>query len=135
MIFLCRATYLCCCCGLPAGYTAAAAAVYFLVPDVSARPGRYIVRVGILDMFCASVLFVSPVHPALLPVSPRKDGVHSLDSRSHRVGNKAECPEEQTHQLGSQLSNTPYYADSPKRHETAKIEKTKRTLNLLFPRQ
>ena len=37
-------------------------------------------------------------------------------------------PKEQTHQLGSQLSNTPYYADSPKRHETVINEKTKRTL-------
>ena len=37
---------------------------------------------------------------------------------SHRVENKAECPKEQTKQLGSQLSNTPYSADSPKRHET-----------------
>ena len=46
---------------------------------------------------------------------------------SHRVGNKAECPKEQTHQLGSPLSNTPCYADSPKRRETVIIEKTKRT--------
>ena len=43
-----------------------------------------------------------------------------------------ECPKEQTHQLGSQLSNTPYYADSPKRHETVIIEKTKRTPSLVL---
>jgi len=41
-------------------------------------------------------------------------------------------PKEQTHQLGSQLSNTPYYADSPKRHETVIIEKTKRTPSLVL---
>ena len=31
---------------------------------------------------------------------------------------KQEWRDEQAHQLGSQLSNTPYYADSPKRHGT-----------------
>ena len=72
-------------------------------------------------------VFISPVQTALLPGSPRIDGFCSLDYRSHRVGNKAECPKEQTHQLGNQFSNTPYYADSPKRHETVVIKKTKRT--------
>ena len=79
----------------------------------------------------SSRVFVSPVQPALLPGSPRIDGFHSLDYPSHRVVNKAECPKEQTHQLGSQLSNTPYYADSPKRHETVIIEKTKRTQHII----
>ena len=51
-----------------------------------------------------SRVFVSPVQPALFPGSPRTDGFHRLDYRSHRVGNKAECPKEQTHRLGSQLS-------------------------------
>ena len=60
------------------------------------------------------------------------DGFHSLDYRSHSVGNKAECPKEQTHQLDSQLSNTPYYADSQKRHETVIIEKTKRKKTLVL---
>ena len=38
-----------------------------------------------------------------------------------------QCPKEQTHLLGNQLSNTPYYADSPKRHGTIILGKTKRT--------
>ena len=59
----------------------------------------------------------------LLQGSPRLNGFHTLDYWSHRVGNKAECPKEQTHQLSSQLSNTPYFADSPKRHVTVIIEK------------
>ena len=50
------------------------------------------------------------------------------------VTNKTECPKEQTHQLGSQLSNTPDYADSPKRHETVILEKTKRTPSLVLYR-
>ena len=59
----------------------------------------------------------------------------------HRVGtrksspqgrDKEDRPKEQTHQLGSQISNTTYYADSPKRHETVKIGKTKRTPSLVF---
>ena len=38
-------------------------------------------------------VFVSPVQPALLPGSPRTDGFHVFDYRSHsRVGNKAESP-------------------------------------------
>ena len=78
-------------------------------------------------LFASSRVFVSPVQPALLPGSPRIDAFNSLDRRSHRVGNKAECPKEQAHRLGSQLSNTPYYADIPKRHETVIIEKAKRT--------
>ena len=57
---------------------------------------------------------------------------HSLDYRFHRVGNKAKCPKGQTQQLGSELPNTPYYADSPKRHETVTIEKTKRTPSLVL---
>ena len=48
------------------------------------------------------------------------------------VTNKTECPKEQTHQLGSQLSNTPNYADSPNRHETVILEKTKRTPSLVL---
>jgi len=31
------------------------------------------------------------------------------------------------HQLGNQLSDTPYYDYSPKRHVTVEVEKTKRT--------
>ena len=46
-----------------------------------------------------------------------------------RVGNKEEWREEQTGQLGNQLSDTPYYADSPKRHVPVVVEKTKRTTN------
>ena len=65
-------------------------------------------------LFASCRVFVNPVQPALLPGSPRIDGFHSLDYRSHRVGNKAECPKEQTHQLANQLPNSPYYADSPK---------------------
>ena len=79
----------------------------------------------------SSGVFVSPVPSALLQGSPRLNGFHVLDYRSHRVGNKAECPKEQTHQLGRQLSSTPYYADSPKRHVTVIIEKTKRTPSLV----
>ena len=55
-------------------------------------------------LFASSRVLVSPVQPALLPASPRIDGFHSLDYRSHRVGHKAECPKEQTHQLGGRLS-------------------------------
>ena len=41
----------------------------------------------------SSRVFVSPVQPALLPGSPRTDGFHVFDDRSHsRVGNKAESP-------------------------------------------
>ena len=41
----------------------------------------------------SSRVFVSPVQPALLPGSPRTDGFHVFDYRSHsRVGNKAESP-------------------------------------------
>ena len=58
-------------------------------------------------------MFVSPVQYATLQGSPRLNGFYSLDYRSHRVGDKAECPKEQTHQRGSQLSNTQYNADSP----------------------
>ena len=56
----------------------------------------------------------------------------SLDYRSHRVGNKAECPKEQTYQLDSQLSNNPRHADSPQRHETVMIETTKRTTQVTW---
>ena len=77
--------------------------------------------------FASLRVFVSPVQSLLLQGSPRLNGFHSLDYRSYRVGNKAECPKEQTHQLGSQPSNTSHYANSPKRHETVMIEKTKRT--------
>ena len=65
------------------------------------------------------VVFVSPVQPALLPGSPRTDVFHVLIIGLQQGRDKEQCPKEQTHQLGSQLSNTPYYADSPKRHETA----------------
>ena len=73
------------------------------------------------------VVFVSPVQPALLPGSPRTDVFHVLIIGLQQGRDKEQCPKEQTHQLGSQLSNTPYYADSPKRHDTVTIEKTKRT--------
>ena len=42
------------------------------------------------------LLFVSPVQSAPLQGSPRLNGFHSLDYRSHRVGNKAECPARQS---------------------------------------
>ena len=35
------------------------------------------------------------------------------------------------HQLGNQLSDTPYYAASPKGHVTVVVEKTKRTPSLV----
>ena len=38
---------------------------------------------------------------------------------------KEERRDERTHELGSHLSNTPYYADSAKRHVTVIVEKTK----------
>ena len=41
--------------------------------------------------FCWRKLFVSPVQPALLSGSPRIDGFHILDYRSHRVKNKGGC--------------------------------------------
>ena len=75
----------------------------------------------------SATLFVSPAQSTPIQGSPRLHGFHSLDYQSQRVGNKAECPKEQTHQLGSQLSSTPYYADILNRHENVIIGKTKQT--------
>ena len=47
--------------------------------------------------------------------------------RAKKIDIQFVASKEQTHQHGSQLSNTPYYADSPKRHVTVIVEKSKRT--------
>ena len=78
-------------------------------------------------IWSSSRVVVSPVQSAPLQGSPQQNAFHSLDYRSHRVGNKVVCLTEQTHQLGRHFSNTRYYADIPKRHVTAIIQKTKRT--------
>ena len=45
-------------------------------------------------IFAFSRVFANPVQPALLPGSPRTDGFHVFDYRSHsRVGDKAESPQ------------------------------------------
>ena len=77
-------------------------------------------------LFASYRVFVSPVQPALLPGSPRRDCCHSLYYRSHSVANKAECPKGQTSRQST--LKYPIYADSPKRHETVNIQKTKGTL-------
>ena len=59
-------------------------------------------------------MFVSPVQPALLPGSPHTDGFHVLIIGLPQGREQGRVLEEQIHQLGSQLSNTPYNADSPK---------------------
>ena len=66
-------------------------------------------------------MIVSPVQPALFPGSPRIDGFHVLI-----IGlPQGRDQDEQIHQLGNQLSDTPNYAASPKRHVTVVVEKTK----------
>ena len=78
-------------------------------------------------LFASSRVFASPVLPALLPGSPRIDGFHVLIIGLPQGREQDRVSKEQIHQLGSQLSSTPYYADSPKCHETVIIEKIKRT--------
>ena len=77
---------------------------------------------------------VSLVQPALFPGSPRKDGFHVLIIGHPQGRDKEEWRDEQIHQLGNQLSYTPYYAASPKRKVTVVFEKTKRTPSLVLYR-
>ena len=49
-----------------------------------------------------------------------------------QLRNKEEWRGQQIHQLGNQLSDTPYYAGSPKRHVTVVDEKIKRTASLVL---
>ena len=78
-------------------------------------------------LFASSRVFVNPVQPALLPGSPRTDGFHVLIVGLTQGRDKEERRDEEIHQLGNQISYTPYYAASPKRHVTVVFEKTKRT--------
>ena len=50
-----------------------------------------------------------PRATCLLPGSPRTDGFHVLMIGLPQGGEQSRVSKEQTHQLGSQLSNTPYY--------------------------
>ena len=61
-------------------------------------------------------MFVSPVQPALLPGSPRTNGFHVLIIGLPQGRDKEERRDEQIHQLGNRLSDTPYYA--PARNDT-----------------
>ena len=59
-------------------------------------------------------MFVSPVQPALRPGRLRTDGFHVLIIGFSQGREQGRVLEEQIHQLGSQLSNIPDNADSPK---------------------
>ena len=72
-------------------------------------------------------MIVSPVQLALLRGSPRTDCFHVLIIGLPQGRDKEEWRDEQIHQLGNQLSDTPYFAAVPKRHVTVVDEKIKRT--------
>ena len=60
----------------------------------------------------------APCNLPLLPGSLCIDGFHVLVIGLPQGVDKAEWSNEQTHQRSSQVSNTRYQADSPKRHVT-----------------
>ena len=74
-------------------------------------------------------MFVNPEQPTLLPGSPRIDGFHVLTIGLPQSGDKEEWQDEQIHQLGNELSDSPYYAGSPKRRVTVVVQKTNRASN------
>ena len=61
-------------------------------------------------------MFVSPVQSALTPGQSTHRLFYVLIIGLPQGRDKEERRDEQTHQLGNQLSDSPYYADSPKRH-------------------
>ena len=82
-----------------------------------------------------SAVFVSPVQPCPIPGKSTFRWFHVLIIGLPHGMDKEEWRNDQ---VGNQLSYTPYYAASPKRHATVIIEKTKRTPSLvlhIFTRQ
>ena len=80
-------------------------------------------------------MLVSPVQPTLLPGSPRTDGFYVLIIDLPQGRDKEEWRDEQIHQLGNQLSYTPYYAASQLSVLVTQIRKTKITRYILAPLQ
>ena len=67
-------------------------------------------------------MFVIAVQPALLPGSTRTDGFNALVIGLPQGRGKQEWRVEEIHQLGNQLSDTPYNAPGPKRYVTVVAE-------------